>query len=145
MITASKSYTLAAASAAPTSQKSSVTNQSGSWYYITAGVWAGYWIQESSSTTLSAPPAPPIPPAPPETYDPPRTLYFNAGTYTGRQFNVAGAVTATKVYTLAAASAAPTSQKATITGQSGSWYYITAGVWAGFWIQESAGTILASP
>jgi hypothetical protein len=29
-----------------------IPNQTGAWYYITAGVWAGYWIQESAGTTL---------------------------------------------------------------------------------------------
>jgi hypothetical protein len=46
---------LAAASAAPTSQKSTIPNKSGNWYLITAGVWAGYWIQESAGTTLADP------------------------------------------------------------------------------------------
>ncbi|HET9496910.1 MAG TPA: hypothetical protein VFP83_01090, partial [Candidatus Limnocylindria bacterium] len=129
---------------APTNQKSTIPTQSGNWYYITAGVWAGYWIQESAGTTLSEPPPPPPPPVV-ETYDPPRTLYFAAGTYVGRQFNESGAITASKPYTLAAASGAPTSQKSTIPNQSGNWYYITAGVWADYWIQESAGTTLAVP
>jgi hypothetical protein len=143
-IIASKPYTLAAASAAPTSQKSTIPSQSGNWFYITAGVWAGYWIQESAGTTLSDPPPPPPPPVV-ETYDPPRTLYFAAGSYIGRQFNASGAIIASKPYTLAAASAAPTSQKSTIPNKSGNWYLITAGVWAGYWIQESAGTTLADP
>jgi hypothetical protein len=78
-----------------------------------------------------------------ETYDPPRTLYLAAGTYVGRQFSSTGAITASKSYTLAAASSAPTSRRSTITGQSGTWFYITAGVWAGYWIPESSATTLA--
>jgi spore germination protein YaaH len=80
-----------------------------------------------------------------ETYDPPRTLYFAAGTYVGRQFNATGAITASLPYTLANPSNAPTSQRSTIPNQPGSWYYITAGVWAGYWIQESAATVLGPP
>ena len=80
-----------------------------------------------------------------ETYDPPRTLYFAAGTYVGRQFNATGAVTASLPYTLPSGSNAPTSQRSTIPNQAGTWYHISAGIWAGYWIQESAGTILGAP
>ena len=104
-------------------------------------MWAGYWIPESAGTTLGAAPPPPPPPVS-ETYDPARTLGFAAGTYVGRQFSATGAITASKSYTLATASSAPTSQKSTIPTQVGNWYYITAGVWAGYWIPESAGTTL---
>jgi hypothetical protein len=134
-------YTLATGSNAPTSQKSTIPNQAGNWYYITAGVWAGYWIQESAGTTLGDAPPPPPPPVV-ENYDPPRALYFVPGTYVGRQFNAAGDITASLPYTLATGSNAPTDQKSTIPGQAGNWYHITAGIWAGYWIQESAGTTL---
>jgi hypothetical protein len=90
---------------------------------------------------LVAVPPPPPPPVV-ENYDPPRTLYFAAGTYVGRQFDAAGAITASNPYTLATGSNAPTNQKSTILNQAGSWYYITLRVWAGYWIQESAATIL---
>jgi hypothetical protein len=46
---------LASASSAPTSQKSTIPNQTGNWYLVTAGVWAGYWIQEGPGITLSGP------------------------------------------------------------------------------------------
>jgi len=80
-----------------------------------------------------------------QTYDPPRTLYFAPGTYVGRQFSATGAITASLSYTLATASNAPTNQKSTIPNQAGNWYYITAGIWAGYWIAESAGTTLGDP
>jgi len=134
---ASKSYTLANASSAPTSQRSPIPGQSGSWFYITKGVWAGYWVKESSRTTFTNPTTPTV-----ETYSPARTLSFAAGTYVGRKFSSTGAIIASKSYTLAKASSAPTTKRATIINQSGKWYYITAGVWAGYWIRESSGTIL---
>jgi hypothetical protein len=140
-ITASKTYSLAAPSGAPTSQRATVPGRSGSWYLVTAGVWAGYWIQESSRTTLG--------PAPPdqvgESYLPFRMLSFEAGTYVGRRFNSYGTVIASRSYTLAANSMATTTEKSTIPNQAGSWYYITTGVWDGYWVQESAGTILGEP
>jgi hypothetical protein len=72
-----------------------------------------------------------------ETYNPQRTLVFAAGTYTGYKFSSTGAVTARKSYTLSRASSAPTGKRSAIPAQSGGWYYVTAGVWAGYWIRES--------
>jgi hypothetical protein len=140
---ATKSGTLSATSTAPTSQQSPIPGQSGTWYLITAGLWAGYWIQDTAATSLGTPPPPP--PAPIATYSPPQTLYFNAGTYVGKKFDAWGAVVATKSYTLAAHSGAPTSTYSTVTAQSGNWYLITAGVWSGYWIQETAGTTMTPP
>jgi hypothetical protein len=142
-VTGTKSGTLSSASQAPTGQKSVLPGHGGSWYLITAGLWSGYWIQESAGTTLGTPPPPPPPPI--ATYNPPQTLYFAPGTYTGRKFNAYGAITASKPYTLATASGAPTSTKSTIVNQGGAWYLITAGVWAGYWIQETPSTTLGSP
>jgi hypothetical protein len=52
-VTASKPYTLGTTSGAPTTQRAPIPNQPGDWYYITAGVWSGYWVQESAGTTLA--------------------------------------------------------------------------------------------
>jgi hypothetical protein len=79
------------------------------------------------------------------TYNPPQSLWFAPGTYVGRQFNAYGVVTASKSYTLGTASAAPTSVKSAVVNQSGVWYFITAGVWGGYWVQESAATTLGTP
>ncbi len=140
-VIASKAYTLAANSFATTTEKSTIPNQSGSWYYVTTGVWDGYWIQESAGTVLGDPPPPPPPPVV-EEYDPPRNLSFAAGTYIGRTFGSNGAFVAAKPYTLAAPSSAPTDMKSTVLNQSGNWYHITAGVWSGYWIQEGPGISL---
>lgn len=140
-ITASKTYTLAAPSSAPTSQRATVPGRSGYWYLVTAGVWAGYWIQESARTTLG--PAPPAQVG--ESYLPFRMLSFAAGTYVGRRFNSYGTVIASKPYTLAATSMATTTEKSTIPNQAGSWYYVTTGVWDGYWVQEGPGTMLGLP
>jgi len=139
-ITASLPYTLGAASSAPTNQKSTIPNQSGNWYYITAGIWAGYWIHESGGTALGGAPPPQVA----ESYFPWRTVSFLTGTHVGYRFNTYGVVTASLQYTLATDSTAPTTEKSTIPNQSGSWLYITAGVWAGYWIQESPVATLGS-
>jgi len=142
-VLASRTATLAQASVAWTNQRATIPNQAGTWFYVTAGTWAGYWIGESASTTLGDPPPPP--PAPLAIYDPPRTLNFSPGTYVGYQFNAYGMAAKTKSYTLPAASSAPTSRLSTIVNQAGTWYYVTAGVWAGMWVAESPSVTLADP
>ena len=142
MVSQSLTYTVSSAAQVPVATVRTIPNQPGTWYYVTSGVWDAYWLPQTTGVSLQAPPAWPPPTA---TYDPPATLSFAAGTYVGRKFDVYGTVIASKSYTLASASTAPTSEYRTIPTQSGSWYYITAGVWAGYWIQESAGTTLSGP
>jgi spore germination protein YaaH len=77
-----------------------------------------------------------------ETYTPARSLKFAAGTYTAYQFSSAGAVLASKSYTLTKASAAHTTRRAAIPAHSGGWYYISDGVWAGYWMREGTGITL---
>ena len=72
-----------------------------------------------------------------EAYSPTRTLTFAPGTYTGYRFSSTGAVTSTRAYTLSQTSTAPTSQRSAVAGQTGGWYYVTSGVWAGYWIREA--------
>ena len=79
----------------------------------------------------------PAPVPPPTGF--PRTLSFAAGTYTGRQFDANGSIIATKSYTLGHSSSAPASRRSLIKNQTGYWYFVTAGVWAGYWIRETAG------
>jgi hypothetical protein len=54
-VTATKSYTLAADSGANTSMRSPIPNHSGYWFLVTNGIWAGYWLQESSILYLASP------------------------------------------------------------------------------------------
>jgi hypothetical protein len=77
-----------------------------------------------------------------QTYSPERTLSFAAGTYTGYKFGSSGQILMTRAYTLARPSSAPTSKRSGITGRTGGWYYITAGVWAGYWMRERSGITL---
>jgi len=78
------------------------------------------------------------------TYNPPVTLYFTKGAHTGYKFSSAGAVTASKAYTLGSDSSAATSSRGPIANQPGNWFYVTNGVWAGYWLQESSTVHLPS-
>ena len=84
------------------------------------------------------------PPGGTTTYNPPAKLTFKMGTHTGYQFSSTGAMTAVKTYTLANDSWASTSTRKTITNQSGTWFYVTNGVWAGYWLRSSDVVFLAS-
>jgi hypothetical protein len=135
-MTAQKTYTLAATSSAYASQRSSFTSQSGTWFYISSGLWSGYWIRQSSVMYLQSAPVA-EPPGANAAYSPTRNLTFLKGTHTGYQFSGTGAMTAVKTYTLAANSSAFTSKRGAVTNQSGSFYFVTTGVWAGYWIRAS--------
>ncbi|HLE88756.1 MAG TPA: peptidoglycan recognition family protein, partial [Candidatus Limnocylindria bacterium] len=140
-ITASKTVTLAAATSALTDQSSSVPLQGGTWYSMTSGAWAGYWIQQSAGISLG--------PAPPEpalvTFETARPVSVPAGTYVGRKFNTHGSVTSSKSSTLAGGSTIWSTHRSTIPNQAGNWYYLTTGVLEGYWVREAAGMTLGAP
>lgn len=69
---------------------------------------------------------------------PTRRVAFRAGSHIGYRFDAAGRVTASKAATLAANSGALADRRAVIPGQPGRWLHITNGMWAGYWIRESA-------
>lgn len=135
-MTALKTYTLGSNSGASTTTRTTLPNQSGTWFYVSSGVWAGYWIRESNVVWLASSPAPPAGP-PNATYSPAVSLTFKMGTHTGYQFNATGGMTAQKTYSLTRDSGAPTSARSAITNQSGTWFYVTGGVWGGYWVRLS--------
>ncbi|MEO6059525.1 MAG: hypothetical protein ABIQ05_06130 [Candidatus Limnocylindria bacterium] len=91
---------------------------------------------------FGTPLAPPAPPPGATTYNPAAALVFKAGSHTGYQFSSSGAVTAQKTYTLGSDSGANTSMRAAIANQPGAWFYVTNGIWAGYWLQESSALFL---
>ena len=135
--TAVKSYTLPRASAASAGRRGLLVNQSGTWLYIVNGVWAGYWIRESAQVHLSTTTFAAAMATAPLTYSPPVALSFMQGTHTAYTFDAYGRMLGQKTYTLARSSGASTSARRAIAGQSGSWFYVVNGVWAGYWVRES--------
>jgi hypothetical protein len=140
-ITASKSSTLSGLSSAPTDQLSIVPTRRGKWYYVTAGVWADYWVQASSKITASA--APLVPGL--DLFATARPLTVPAPTYIGHRFDPYGAITASISASVPAGSVLWTTQRSTIPANAGKWWYITVGPLAGYWIREAAGMTLADP
>jgi Bacterial Ig-like domain len=130
-VTASKAYSLTKVSSASANQRSkAIPGHGGAWFYIINGVWAGYWVAESTRTYL-----PGI--AEQVTYAPAHSVSFNAGTYTGYRFTSAWLVSGSKPYTLLRASSASTSRWAVINGRG--YAYIINGVWAGYWVPTGGG------
>ena len=135
-VTAVKSYTLSKGSGALTSTRAAIVNQSGTWFYVTNGVWAGYWLRQSSSFYLAGEPVA-ASSAPNASFNPSVALVFKKGVHTGYQFSSTGAMTAQKSYTLPNDQNANTSARQTITNQYGKWFYVVNGVWAGYWLRAS--------
>ena len=69
-------------------------------------------------------------------YTPARALIFEAATHTGIQLRADGTVISTKSAKTATSSAA-TAWRATLPGRSGWWFYVTDGIWRGYWVRES--------
>jgi hypothetical protein len=123
-----KAYTLGSGSSAPATGRSVVNGKA--YLRISSGVWAGYWIPETGRSYVMGV-------AWSSTYANPRTLYFAAGTYTGLKYDSLGTIVARKTYKLASASSAPASAYAIINGQPH--FLVSAGVWAGYWVLDTAG------
>ena len=135
-VTATKTFTLASNSGTTATQRRGITNQSGGWLAINAGVWAGYWVRESSVFYLTASPIS-VPPGSNATFSPAKSLSFKKGTHTGYKFSAGGVMTAQKTFTLASNSSAKTTARTTITNQSGKWFLVSSGVWAGYYVRSS--------
>ena len=127
-VTASKIATLTRYSSAATSARRRQPGLSGVWLCVTNGVWAGYWVRESYLSYV-------VGLAAQESFEPPKTASFGAGTHTGYVFGSTGAVTARKAYTLPRASSAAAGGRAVVNGRR--YLLITNGVWAGYWVPES--------
>lgn len=136
VVTGTRTLTLSRDSGASTSLRKVLPNQSGTWFYIVNGAWAGYWIRESNGLSLAAT-ATTATTSPDATYQPPARVAFRQGTHTGYAFSATGAVVSEKTFTLAWDSGANASARRTVANQYGSWFVVTNGVWAGYLVRES--------
>lgn len=136
-VTALKTFTLGSNSTALATSRKTITNQSGFWLGISSGVWAGYFIRESNVAYPTAFPVT-LAATPNASFSPAKSLTFKKGTHTGYQFSAGGVMTAQKTFTLGSNSAALTSARSsTITNQTGTWFLVSSGVWAGYWVRSS--------
>jgi subtilisin family serine protease len=120
---------LASASGASVTQRARLPNLPGAWLYVANGMWAGTWMREGSTQwTLGTTELTSLPST--------TRLSFAAGTHVGRTFDSAGKVTSTRSGTLSRQSGANVDAVAVINGVRR--YRVVNGMWAGFWIAESA-------
>jgi hypothetical protein len=141
--TAFKTGTLAWNSGAQTITRRTIPGQSGYWFYVTNGMWAGYWIRQSEALFLADEPVP-VSGLEPATYDPTVRIAIKKGTHTGYKFDSAGAMTAQKTDRLAWNSGASTDALQVLPGQTGTWYRVVNGIWGGYWLRASDVVLLAS-
>jgi hypothetical protein len=121
-ITSSKSSTLPSSSAASATRRAQIPTRTGTWFYVIDGIWAGYWVRESTSVYMS--------------WSPARDIHWDGGTYTGYTFNATGGVTGSKAGTIASGgSSAEAGGIAVINGRNH--YRINNGIWAGYWMPSS--------
>ncbi|HEX2195167.1 MAG TPA: lysyl oxidase family protein [Candidatus Limnocylindria bacterium] len=73
------------------------------------------------------------------TYDPPRTVSIQPGTYTGRTFNDLGTQLRAKRVTLGDGGTAIVDRLARIPGQAGRWFHVVERRFAGYWLRDSGG------
>jgi hypothetical protein len=133
-VTASRLGVLTKTSGADADRRGVIAGQPGRWLRIVNGIWAGYWVRESSRVRLAGQA---------ETQSLPSTtrVTFTNGSHTGYQFSVGGAVTAYKKGSIAGTSGANANARAVFNGL---WYLrITNGMWAGYWIPEGPRSYVA--
>jgi hypothetical protein len=115
--------------------------QSGYWFHVTDGTWDGYWLHRSDVVHLADAPAATEPAD--ATYDPPQPVTVKKGTHTGYQFDARGAMTAEQTITRAWSTEYAASALEHVTNQSGTWFRITTGPLAGYWLRSSDVVLLA--
>jgi hypothetical protein len=128
-VTASRTGRLYHASGARADRRGTVAGQAGQWLHVYDGMWAGYWVRETSHVRIGG------------------TIWvhalaattrisFASGTHTGYRFAADGTVIASKTARLWHASGANTNQRAVI---NGAWHlHVTNGAWAGYWVRETS-------
>jgi hypothetical protein len=119
----SRTYDLSRASGADASERRRIN---GTFYLrITNGIWAGYWIPETSHSYI------------PGfvgciSYEPIRRITFASRTYTGYRYDGTGRITASRSAHLYKTSGASATGAAWINGRLH--FLIANGIWAGYWM-----------
>ena len=133
-VVGSRTLTLGAASGANADRRALIAEQPGRWLRITNGAWAGYWIRESTRARIGGSVAS-------QALAATTRVTFTSGTHTGYRFNSAGGIVRRLTVTLASTSGANTSARAVINGVY--YHYMTNGLWAGYWMPETASSYVA--
>jgi peptidoglycan/xylan/chitin deacetylase (PgdA/CDA1 family) len=132
-----KTVTLASPAAATADSRSSVPNQPGTYYRITAGQFTGYRIRESLVAHVPGKIGEVL-------WSPTRTITLPAGRYLGYQFDAAWDLDSTKYGSTSTVTTATASRRAIIDGRP--YVRMSSGSWSGTWVPiVSAGSASAQP
>lgn len=133
-VISSMSFTLPVAQAVTVGSRARLRGRDGVWLRVDTGAIAGCWVREIANRSFIK--------LATETYvfDPIRLVRFVKGTFTGEKFNTLGLRSASKTFTLTAASAAHASERTVMNGVL--YYRITNGVWAGYAISARDGVTI---
>jgi hypothetical protein len=142
-VTATLTDTFATEASLTTSTRRFVPNQSGTWFHVTDGTLAGYWVRQSAVVHLADEPPAGGAATAVTTYDPPARITIRKGTHTGYRFDDAGLPTVEKTGTLRWSVKADAAALETVVNQSGTWFRVTSGKWDGFWLRASDVVLLA--
>jgi peptidoglycan/xylan/chitin deacetylase (PgdA/CDA1 family) len=130
-----KTVNLASPATATADSRSSVVNQPGTYYRITAGQFAGYRIRESLVAHVPGKIGEVV-------WSPTRTITFPAGRYLGYRFSAATDLASTKYGSTSATTSAKASRRAIIDGRP--YVLMSSGSWSGTWMPiVSAGSTSA--
>jgi peptidoglycan/xylan/chitin deacetylase (PgdA/CDA1 family) len=132
-----KTVTLTDPVTATADSRSSVPNQPGTYFRMTAGQFAGYRVRESLIAHVPGKVGEVI-------WSPTRTITFGAGRYLGYTFNSAAQLATTKFGSGGTSFAATASRRAIIDGRP--YVLMSSGAWTGYWMPiASAGSTSAQP
>lgn len=131
-VTRSKTISLSAASAAPSSKYFKIKGR-GLYLLISAGSLSGYWVPDSPNVSTG------IGPLDSATYSPQRTAVFHGGVTRAYRFSSSGLPSSSVGISINGSSAAPFDESATYNG--GRYVRITAGSLANYWVLASQLTL----
>jgi hypothetical protein len=135
-MTAVKTATLAVDSGVGTTTRRTIPRQSGYWFFVVDGKWAGHWIRQSAALYLADEGAP-TGAWTAASYNPTVTVTIAKGTHTACKLDSAGAMTAQKTATVSRAVGAQAAKLRAFPNQAGGWFKIVSGTWSGFWLRAS--------
>jgi hypothetical protein len=135
-VTGSKTATTTADSTGTTTANWLIANQTGEWLWVTTGTFAGYWLRESDVAYLTSDPHPAATGAD-VTYNPAVQVLVRKGTHTGYKLTSTGALMSARTVTVSADSLGMTTNRWAKANQTGRWFWMTSGPYAGYWLRES--------
>ena len=117
-----KPYTIPHESTVDADRRGTPLPDQSTWWHVTNGVFAGYWVRETSSVY--------------ESFTPLKQMRILAGTHTGYRFDQNGTVTNKLERAISKDSGSDLRGRMQLRGQP--YWLVDEGIWEDFWVPESA-------